>query len=154
MKRIDLGKALAVFGAAVALLWVVGAQRGLTQSSRPALDEKRDVAQGIPRAVTCEELLSAGVPQAYAAGLLDGVRSFEISFRTDVYRLRNDGHRELAERSQFVADAIAERLRHAAERSAEELAEALRKSCPGDPSGTAELHFVLALDTWRRDRPL
>jgi hypothetical protein len=149
-----MGKTLTIFGVAVALLWVADAQRGLTESPRPAIEEKRDAAQGVPRAVTCEELLSAGVPEAYAAGLLDGVRAFEISFRTDVYRLRNDGQEDIAKHSQFVADAIAERLRHAAERSAEELADALRRSCPGDPSGTAELHFVLALDSWRRDRPL
>lgn len=133
----------------VALFWVAHAQGAMTQG---------ELAPGktghIPRAVTCAQLLSADVSDAYAAGLLDGVRAFEISFRADVYRLRGDGREELAKQSLFVADAIAERLEHAKERSAAELADAIRESCAEDPTGTAELHFILALESWRRDHPL
>ncbi len=108
----------------------------------------------IPRSVTCDALLAAGVPDAYAAGLLDGVRALEIAFRTDVYRLRRDGENELAARSGFVAEALAERLRHAEGKSARQLAQSIRASCADDLDGTAELHFVLALDNWRRGQPL
>ncbi|NIP92508.1 MAG: hypothetical protein GWO24_03175, partial [Akkermansiaceae bacterium] len=105
-----------------------------------------DDPSAIPRAVTCEMLLAAGVPDAYAAGLLDGVRALEISFRLSVDTLRGEGRQELAERSQFTADAIAERLKHADGQTAEALAGRIRQSCAGDPKGTAELHFVLALE--------
>ena len=104
--------------------------------------------------MSCRQLLDAGVPRAYAAGLLDGARAFEISFRTSVETLRAEGESELAERAGFVADAIAERLQHADGYSADALAERIRESCAGDPDGTAELHFVLALEGWRRSQPL
>jgi len=83
---------------------------------------------------------------------MDGVQAVEVSFRSDFYRLRKDGEEELAERSLFVANAIAELFAHAKGQGAPELAGQMKTTCGGDLAGAAQLHFLLALDAWRRSR--
>ncbi len=102
------------------------------------------------RNVLCQNFESSEAAQTYAAGLLDGVQAIEVAFRSDMYRLKRDGRTELSEQARFVAEAIAQQLAHAKGQSASDLAARMKDTCRGDLEGAAQLHFVLALDGWRR----
>ena len=108
--------------------------------------------RAMERNVQCQHFEGSSAAQSYAAGLLDGVQAIEVAFRSDMYRLKKDGRTELADKARFVADAVAEQLAHAKGQSASDLAERMKSTCQGDLEGAAQLHFVLALDAWRRSQ--
>ncbi len=107
-------------------------------------------ADGIP----CERFLA--LPEearaAYVWGLVDGAMAIRASYQLDVRLLRSEGDERHAEQSDFVAQAIAEKLRPALHRPASELIAEIEARCKEYqiPVRTV-LAYLDTLDRWRRE---
>lgn len=107
-------------------------------------------ADGIP----CERFLE--LPEearaAYVWGLVDGAMAVRASYKLDVRLLRRDGDEAHADQSEFVAQAIVEKIRPVLHRPSTDLLREMEARCKdySIPVRTV-LAYLQTLDEWRRE---
>ncbi len=90
----------------------------------------------------------------YTWALVEGGIAVRASYQADAIQLAKDGDQEHADGSNFVARAIAEKLRPALHRAPRELTEAIEARCSTHkPTRSITLVFLETIDEWRRQGP-
>jgi hypothetical protein len=104
----------------------------------------------------CERFLDLDLEMRhlYSWALVEGGIAVRASYQADAIQLAKDGDQEDADGSNFVARAIAEKLRPALHRAPARLTEAIEARCAAHkPNRSITLVFLETIDAWRRQAP-
>ncbi len=104
----------------------------------------------------CERFLALDLEtrRLYTWALVEGGIAVRASYQADAIQLAKDGDQEHADGSNFVARAIAEKLRPALHRAPGDLTRGIEARCASHkPTRSITLVFLETIDEWRREGP-